>query len=27
LRNTMQGHARIFSDYFSPNPVYNDDYF
>ncbi|OEL25849.1 hypothetical protein BAE44_0013132, partial [Dichanthelium oligosanthes] len=27
LRNTMQGHARIFSDYFSPNPVYNDDHF
>ncbi|OEL13662.1 hypothetical protein BAE44_0025319, partial [Dichanthelium oligosanthes] len=27
LRNTMQGHTRIFSDYFAPNPVYNDDHF
>ncbi|OEL22332.1 hypothetical protein BAE44_0016652 [Dichanthelium oligosanthes] len=27
MRNTMQGHIRIFSDYFAPNPVFNDDHF
>jgi hypothetical protein len=27
LRNTMQGHIRIFNDYFAPNPVYNDEHF
>ncbi|OEL24470.1 hypothetical protein BAE44_0014510, partial [Dichanthelium oligosanthes] len=27
LRNTSQGHAHIFADYFAGNPVYNDNHF